>query len=163
MHRRKLFLILPGSAAAFFAREALGPDVRITVFEKYVLSPSTELCLVMKLNFSSRQARVGGRVHDLTIGGVNVEAGASIYHKVRIMDVRTSADVIQLNQYVSNFTSLFNLKSGVAGGGRMGIWNGHSFVFEESDYKLINIAKVLLCVALLLCACMASTCSNMQT
>ena len=49
-----------GSSAAHFLRQALGDTARITIFE--------------------RDGRAGGRMRALDIGGLRVEAGASLIH-----------------------------------------------------------------------------------
>jgi prenylcysteine oxidase/farnesylcysteine lyase len=51
---------IAGSSAAFFARQALGSDVRILVLE--------------------RAQRIGGRVRTIELGGCRVEAGAGVVH-----------------------------------------------------------------------------------
>ncbi len=93
---------IAGSAAAHFAREALGASAEIAVFE--------------------RSRRIGGRVQDAIIDGLHIETGASLIHSSNRY-LCDAIDLLGLHRTDGHETES-------AGGGSsspFGIWDGRAF------------------------------------
>lgn len=74
--------------------------------------------------------RVGGRLAVVDIGGRNYEAGGSIIHK--------------RNRYMNNFAEKLGLKHSHSPGGRLGLYDGNSYAFKESNFWLWTYAELLM-------------------
>jgi prenylcysteine oxidase/farnesylcysteine lyase len=96
---------IAGCSAAWFLRRALGERIDLTLYE--------------------RDARLGGRLATLDVGGTPVEAGGTIIHET--------------NRYMADFLDRFSLARAEphqreAGRGEsVAVWNGRSLVFRSHD------------------------------
>ena len=72
---------------------------------------------------------IGGRLATVEIDNNEFEAGGSI--------IETE------NRYMQDFVKLLGLEHRPTTDQRAGIWNGNEFVFEESKWELISLAKLL--------------------
>ncbi|XP_012257805.2 prenylcysteine oxidase 1-like [Athalia rosae] len=72
---------------------------------------------------------VGGRLATIAVGNNTYEAGGSIIHS--------------RNKYMKDFAKLLGLEERPTSESLMGIWNGGEFVFTESNWKIVTLAKLL--------------------
>lgn len=72
---------------------------------------------------------VGGRLATIPIAGHNYEVGGSIIHPK--------------NQYMVDFASMFGLAQKKGCPGSMGLFNGKEYVYRDSSWKYISLAKLL--------------------
>ncbi|MCP4040003.1 MAG: FAD-dependent oxidoreductase [bacterium] len=99
---------IAGCSAAWFLREALGEGASLTVYE--------------------RDARLGGRLATIDVGGTPVEAGGTIIHET--------------NRYMAGFVDRLSLErvephqQEKGGGGSVGVWDGRRLVFRTHDSAL---------------------------
>uniref|UniRef100_UPI003704D4C5 Ancestral Prenylcysteine Oxidase 1 (PCYOX1) n=1 Tax=Mammalia TaxID=40674 RepID=UPI003704D4C5 len=75
------------------------------------------------------RGEVGGRLATLNVEGQEYEAGGSVIHP--------------LNLHMKRFVKELGLSVSQGAGGLMGIYNGETFVFEESSWFIINVIKLL--------------------
>eukprot|EP01117_Protostelium_nocturnum_P016938 TRINITY_DN6796_c0_g1_i1.p1 TRINITY_DN6796_c0_g1~~TRINITY_DN6796_c0_g1_i1.p1 ORF type:complete len:533 (-),score=189.86 TRINITY_DN6796_c0_g1_i1:54-1541(-) len=84
------------------------------------------------LTLFEKENRIGGRNRHRSFGGLDsqVEIGGSVYH-IQNYNIRNWT-------LASNFTEIKMSEEGT-----IGVWNGSEFVFWESEWYLVSIAKVL--------------------
>jgi prenylcysteine oxidase/farnesylcysteine lyase len=101
---------IAGCSVACFLRRKLGAEAHITVYE--------------------RDARPGGRLATLDVGGTPVEAGGTIIHET--------------NRYMAGFVDRLSLERAAphqrseSGNERIGVWGGRRFVFRTHDSSLVT-------------------------
>lgn len=85
----------------------------------------------VKIDLYEKSSRIGGRVYSVPFAGHKFESGASIIHPK--------------NRYAVDLSAKFGLekKDGMGAPGVMGISDGNQFVFTESSYSFVTIAKLL--------------------
>ncbi len=100
---------IAGCSTAWFLHQGLGERADITVYES--------------------DARVGGRLATVDVGGTPVEAGGTIIHET--------------NRYMAGFVEQLSLErvaphqgDGGGGGDSVGVWDGHTLVFRTHDSAL---------------------------
>ncbi|XP_017792422.1 PREDICTED: prenylcysteine oxidase 1-like [Habropoda laboriosa] len=72
---------------------------------------------------------IGGRLATVQINNNEFEAGGSIIHSE--------------NKYMQEFVKLLGLKHKLSHDKRNGIWNGDKVVYEESEWKILSLAKFI--------------------
>ncbi|CAL7951839.1 unnamed protein product [Xylocopa violacea] len=72
---------------------------------------------------------IGGRLATVKIDDNEFEAGGSIIHPQ--------------NKYMQEFVKLLGLEHVSPNGKRTSIWNGNEIVFEESNWKILSLAKLI--------------------
>ena len=101
---------ISGCSAAWFLREALGGELELTVYE--------------------RDARLGGRLATIDVGGTPVEAGGTIIHET--------------NRYLAGFVEQLGLQrvephqQDPGSEESVGVWNGQRFAFRTHDSALLT-------------------------
>ncbi|XP_060043146.1 prenylcysteine oxidase 1 [Erinaceus europaeus] len=75
------------------------------------------------------KGEVGGRLATLTVLGREYEAGGSVIHP--------------LNLHMKRFVKDLGLSAVQMSGGLIGVYNGESLVFEESQWFIINMIKLI--------------------
>ncbi|XP_076248592.1 prenylcysteine oxidase 1 [Calliopsis andreniformis] len=82
------------------------------------------------LNIDLYEAKtIGGRLATVEIDQNEFEAGGSIIHPQ--------------NKYMQEFAKLLGLEQRSSSDQRAGIWNGNEIVFEESNWGVVSLAKLL--------------------
>lgn len=71
---------------------------------------------------------IGGRLATVEINKNEYESGGAIIHPQ--------------NEYMRRFVELLGLERRSSTEQRMGLWNGDEFVFEESEWQLVSLAKL---------------------
>lgn len=113
---------IAGSSAASFARQALGSDVEIVVYE--------------------RDGRVGGRIQETTIGGCRVETGASLIHSAN-QYLTEFMDRLGLHRTSEQETE-WEKAGSFSQAPPFGIWNGRSFPLMAASSGWLTQARMLL-------------------
>ncbi|XP_023708450.1 prenylcysteine oxidase 1 isoform X2 [Cryptotermes secundus] len=72
--------------------------------------------------------KIGGRLSVVEVDGRDYEMGGSVIHPQ--------------NKYMVDFLKLLGLKKRQTRYSRCGLYNGHEFVFTESDWEIITLAKL---------------------
>ncbi|CAK9798124.1 Prenylcysteine oxidase-like [Anthophora plagiata] len=72
---------------------------------------------------------LGGRLATVQINDNEFEAGGSIIHPK--------------NKYMQDFVKLLGLEHKLSHGKRNSIWNGDKIVYEESEWKILSLAKFI--------------------
>ncbi|KAJ4439648.1 hypothetical protein ANN_07776, partial [Periplaneta americana] len=72
---------------------------------------------------------IGGRLSVINVEGRDYEVGGSIIHK--------------RNKYMVDFLKLFGLKKKDSRYSRFGLYDGRDFLFTESNWEIINLAKLI--------------------
>ncbi|KAL4824894.1 hypothetical protein H8958_009064 [Nasalis larvatus] len=82
----------------------------------------------VKIDLFERE-EVGGRLATMMVQGQEYEAGGSVIHP--------------LNLHMKRFVKDLGLSTVQASGGLLGIYNGEALVFEESNWFIINVIKLV--------------------
>lgn len=82
----------------------------------------------VKIDLFERE-EVGGRLATMMVQGQEYEAGGSVIHP--------------LNLHMKRFVKDLGLSAVQASGGLLGIYNGETLVFEESNWFIINVIKLV--------------------
>jgi len=113
----------------------LGPVPRIGVVGAGIGGASAAYFIhrgepLAEIHLFEKEAFVGGRVHSTVIEGAHVEVGASIYHVS--------------NRYFDEFVNELGLKRVEPPNlGLWGLWDGSSFVIQESEWRPLTLVKIL--------------------
>ncbi|XP_056427430.1 prenylcysteine oxidase 1-like [Hyla sarda] len=75
------------------------------------------------------KGEIGGRLSVIEMEGNHYEAGGSVIHP--------------LNLHMKSFVKELGLKTRLPNGDLVGIYNGDEFVFQESEWYLINVIKMI--------------------
>lgn len=75
------------------------------------------------------QNKIGGRLAVTEINGRNYEVGGAVIHP--------------RNKYMVDFLKLLGLKKRKSSDSKFGLYNGREFVFTESNWKMITLARLL--------------------
>lgn len=110
------------------------PIPRIAIIGGGIGSASTSHFLTELFNGSLKidlyEAKtIGGRLATVKIDNIEMEAGGAIIHPK--------------NMYMQKFVKLLGLEHNSYSGLKYGIWNGDEFVFEESTWYVISLAKLV--------------------
>ncbi|XP_038603323.1 prenylcysteine oxidase 1 [Tachyglossus aculeatus] len=116
------------------ARELPAPPHKIAVIGAGIGGTSAAYYLRQKFGQDVQidvfeKGDVGGRLATLTMEGQEYEAGGSVIHP--------------LNLHMKRFVKELGLSVSPGAGGLVGIYNGETFVFEESSWYIVTVVKIL--------------------
>ncbi|XP_050410806.1 prenylcysteine oxidase 1 [Patella vulgata] len=97
---------ISGTSTAYYLRKLFGDGVKIDLFES---------------------ERVGGRLANINIDGVEYEAGGSILHPK--------------NKYMVEFAKQFGYEQRTSTGGRMALYGNSGVIIESCSWNLVTMAK----------------------
>ena len=136
-----------GAAAAYFVRQEVHKLVQarsrsaaraggnaplfpsLTVLHGRAPHPGPQVAPSLHIDVYERRNRVGGRVNSIDVGGDVIEAGASI--------------AVDENRYLKSFAAEAGIEVQPPVGGRLAIWDGDAFVYEQGPWSFLNTLALL--------------------